>query len=182
MSEIILDSPETKQKQPMAPPPVAQDLDARAALAAFLDGAGMAGQRIDDSDPEGALRTAGAIFRAMADGVREILISRAAIKGEMRVTQTMIRARGNNGLKFSATPDDAVLSLLTAKRPGYMDPLAATREAFSDIKSHELAVVAGMQTALLALLLRTGARGLISRWRCRWSMWRGLSRSRSSTA
>ncbi len=72
----------------------------------------------------------------------------------MRVTQTMIRARGNNGLKFSATPDDAVLSLLTPKRPGYMAPLAATREAFSDIKSHELAVVAGMQTALLALLRR----------------------------
>jgi type VI secretion system FHA domain protein len=35
-----------------------------------------------------------------------------------------------------------------------MEPLEATREAFSDIKSHELAVIAGMQNALLALLRR----------------------------
>ena len=35
-----------------------------------------------------------------------------------------------------------------------MEPLAATREAFTDIKSHELAVIAGMQNALLALLRR----------------------------
>jgi len=35
-----------------------------------------------------------------------------------------------------------------------MDPLAATQEAFADIKSHELAVMAGVQTALLALLRR----------------------------
>jgi type VI secretion system protein len=128
--------------------------DVRAAWAAFLDGAGMAGSRVDERDPEAALRAAGAIFRTMADGIREILISRAAIKGEMRITQTMIRARGNNALKFAATADDAVAALLTSDRPGYMTPLAATREAFADIKSHELAVVAGMQAALLALLRR----------------------------
>ena len=128
--------------------------DARAAFTAFLEGAGVIGQRIDDSDPEAALRAAGKIFRAMAEGLREVLISRAAIKSEMRVAQTMIRARGNNALKFAVTADDAVGSLLTPGRPGYMDPLAATQEAFADIKSHELAVMAGVQTALLALLRR----------------------------
>jgi type VI secretion system protein len=146
---------------PDAPPRVsetasqeARSADARAAFSVFLAGAGALDQRIDDSDPEAALHAAGQIFRAMADGLREILISRAAIKGEMHVTQTMIRAQGNNALKFSATADDAVVSLLTPQRPGYMDPLAATQEAFTDIKSHELAVIAGMQTALLALLRR----------------------------
>jgi type VI secretion system protein len=128
--------------------------DARAAFAAFLDGAGIAGQPIDDSDPEAALRAAGAVFRVMADGLREVLLSRAAIKGEMRVAQTMIRPRGNNALKFSINADDAVSSLLSPKRPGYMDPLPAAQEAFADIKAHELAVMAGVQTALLALLDR----------------------------
>jgi type VI secretion system protein len=128
--------------------------DARAAFAAFLEGAGMAGQPIDDKDPEAALRAAGAVFRAMAEGVREVLLSRAAIKGEMRVAQTMIRARGNNALKFSVNADDAVSSLLSPKRAGYMDPLPAAQEAFADIKAHELAVMAGVQTALLALLRR----------------------------
>jgi type VI secretion system protein len=147
-------TPDPVRQQSAAPGAAAGGSDARSALAAFLDGAGVAGQNIDDSDPEAALRAAGVIFRAMADGVREVLISRAAIKGEMRVTQTMIRAHGNNALKFSATPDDAVISLLTPKRPGYMEPLAAAKEAFTDIKSHELAVIAGMQNALLVLLRR----------------------------
>jgi type VI secretion system protein len=35
-----------------------------------------------------------------------------------------------------------------------MPPLAATQQAFADIKSHEMAVIAGVQTALLALLRR----------------------------
>jgi type VI secretion system FHA domain protein len=90
----------------------------------------------------------------MAEGLREILMSRAAIKGEFRITQTMISARGNNALKFAVTGDDAVASLLAPSRPGYMDPLAAAQEACADIKSHELAVMAGVQAALKALLRR----------------------------
>ena len=136
------------------PEPAGRGGDARTALMAFLDGAGVADARIDDSDPEAALRAAGAVFRALTEGVREVLISRASIKSEMRIEQTMIASHGNNPLKFSVTADDAVGALLTAKRPGYMSPLAATQEALSDIKSHEIAVMVGVQTALLALLRR----------------------------
>ena len=114
----------------------------------------MLDHRIDDSDPEAALRAAGKVFRAMTEGLREVLLSRAAIKGEMRLERTMIAAHGNNGLKFAVTGEEAVISLLTSGRPGYMDPLAAAQEACTDIKFHELAVMAGVQTALLALLRR----------------------------
>ena len=100
------------------------------------------------------MRSVGQVFRAMTEGLREVLMSRAAIKGDMRVEQTMIQARNNNALKFSVTADDAVAALLTSNRPGYMPPLAATKEAFQDLKSHELAVMAGVQTALLGLLKR----------------------------
>ncbi len=132
----------------------ATGIGAGAALAAFLEGAGVPAERVDASDPEAALRAAGRIFRAMTEGVREVLISRAAIKSEMRLEQTMIAAHGNNALKFSVTADDAVAALLTPKRPGYMDPLAAAKEAFADIKGHEIAVMAGAQTALFGLLKR----------------------------
>jgi type VI secretion system protein len=128
--------------------------DARAALMAFLEGAGVSGARIDNDDPEAALRAAGKVFRALTEGVREVLISRASIKSEMRLEQTMIAAHGNNPLKFAVTADDAVAALLISKRPGYMTPLAATQEALTDIKTHEIAVMAGVQTALLALLRR----------------------------
>ena len=125
-----------------------------AAFTLFLEGAGIAPSQVDSSNPSAALRAAGAVFRAMAEGLREVLISRTEIKSEMRVERTMISSHGNNALKFSVTPDDAVVALLTQKRPGYMPPLAATKEAFSDIKQHELAVMAGVQTALMDLLKR----------------------------
>ncbi|GAC1344639.1 MAG: type VI secretion system-associated FHA domain protein TagH [Acetobacteraceae bacterium] len=139
---------------PRAPLPVAGGGDGRAVLLAFLEGAGVAGSPVANADPEATMRAVGQVFRAMTEGLREVLMSRAAIKGDMRVEQTMIQARNNNALKFSVTPDEAVAALLSSDRPGYMPPLAATREAFHDLKSHELAVMAGVQTALLGLLKR----------------------------
>jgi type VI secretion system FHA domain protein len=105
-------------------------------------------------DPEAALRAAGEVFRALVEGLRQVLISRAALKNEMRVEQTMLRPRDNNPLKFSVTPEDAVAALLQPARPGYQPPLEAAREAARDLSSHEMAVMAGVQTALLGLLRR----------------------------
>lgn len=106
------------------------------------------------TDPEAAMRAAGEVFRAMVEGIRDVLISRAAVKNEFRVEQTMLRARDNNALKFSVTAEDSLLALLQPSRPGYMPPVKATREAFDDVRAHELAVMAAVQTALLGLLKR----------------------------
>jgi type VI secretion system protein len=136
-----------------APPPAAAPADAARLLAAFLEGAGVP-SLATGPDPEATLRAAGEVFRAMVEGIREVLISRAAIKNEFRVEQTMLRARDNNPLKFSVTVEDALAALLGPTRPGYKAPLAAAREAFADVRSHEMAVMAGVQTALLGLLRR----------------------------
>lgn len=138
---------------PVPPPAVAPAADAARLLAAFLDGAGVPGLATGPN-PEAALCAAGEVFRAMVEGIREVLISRAAIKNEFRVEQTMLRARDNNALKFSVTVEDALAALLAPTRPGYKPPLAATREAFADVRSHEMAVMAGVQTALMGLLRR----------------------------
>ena len=135
---------------PAAPIPAA---DAGRLLAAFLEGAGATGIS-PGNDPEAALRAAGEVFRTMVDGLRQVLISRAAVKNEFRVEQTMLRARDNNALKFSVTTEDAVAALLQPGRPGYMPPLQAAQEAFDDVRSHEMAVMAGVQTALVSLLKR----------------------------
>jgi len=134
-----------------APPAVAAD--SGRLLAAFLEGAGVPGLATG-SDPEAAMRAAGEVFRAMVDGIRDVLISRAAIKNEFRVEQTMLRARDNNALKFSVTSEDAVGALLGPTRPGYKQPVAAAKEALADVRSHEMAVMAGVQTALMSLLRR----------------------------
>jgi type VI secretion system FHA domain protein len=156
----VRSAPAPTQARPQGPAQAASPAaptapgDGRALLLAFLEGAGVANPALAGADPEAMMRAVGEVFRAMTEGLREVLMSRAAIKGDMRVEQTMIQARNNNALKFSVTVDDAVIALLSKDRPGYMAPLAATKEAFNDIKSHELAVMAGVQTALLGLLQR----------------------------
>jgi type VI secretion system protein len=127
--------------------------DAAKLLAAFLEGAGVPGLSLGP-DPERAMREIGAVFNALVEGIRQVLISRASIKNELRVEQTMLRAKDNNPLKFSVTAEDAIAALLQPTRPGYKQPLAATQEAFDDVRSHEMAVMAGVQTALMGLLKR----------------------------
>ena len=142
------------QKAPALATPAQAPAGSDALLRAFLEGAGVPDLHLAKMEPEAAMRAAGQVFRALTEGVREVLMSRAAIKNELRVEQTMLRSRDNNALKFSVTPEEAVAALLQAARPGYKAPLAAVAEAYKDIQSHEMAVMAGVQTALTGLLQR----------------------------
>ena len=146
---------------PPAPASAAPD-GLQAAMRAFLEGAGVPGAPAA-ADAEAAMRAYGQVFRAMTEGLREVVMARTAIKGEMRIEQTMIRSTNNNPLKFSMTPDDAVLAMLSAGRPGYMPALTATKEAVDDIKTHELAVMVGVRSALEGLLRRFNPDALESR-------------------
>ncbi len=121
-------------------------------LAAFLAGAGLQDAR--PADPAAAMAALGAAFRALVSGVRAALIARATIKGEFRIEQTMIRARGNNPLKFSAGDDDALAALLGVGRRTEMGPAEAVADALKDIRHHELATMAAMQSAVRALVKR----------------------------
>jgi len=116
--------------------------------AAFLRGVGLDGAAL--SDPERTLEQIGAAVRATVSGLRQILMARASIKDEFRIEQTMIRASGNNPLKFSLDDDDA-LSTMMGRRGG-MSPEDAIAEAFADLRMHELATVSAMQAAVRVLL------------------------------
>ncbi|MBV8614164.1 MAG: type VI secretion system-associated FHA domain protein TagH, partial [Acetobacteraceae bacterium] len=139
-----------------------------ALMTAFLEGAGVAGAQ--PSDPAATMRALGCAFRAMVAGLRQAMIARAGIKGEFRIEQTMIRARGNNPLKFSADDDDALAALLGTGRRTGMGPEEAVTDALRDMRLHELATIAAMQEATRALLARldparvsdTGGRALVA--------------------
>uniref|UniRef100_UPI001F00F955 type VI secretion system-associated FHA domain protein TagH n=1 Tax=Falsiroseomonas oryziterrae TaxID=2911368 RepID=UPI001F00F955 len=120
-----------------------------ALLAAFLRGAGLPDARIEN--PAAMMQELGAAFRATVSGLRAVLIARAAIKGEFRIEQTMIRAKGNNPLKFSADDDDALAAIFGARRAG-MPPAQAIEEALRDMRLHELATMAAMQSAVRDIL------------------------------
>jgi type VI secretion system FHA domain protein len=130
---------------PAPPAPAGADL-----LAAFLAGAGLAGAKPEN--PETTMFALGAALRATVSGIRQALIARSSIKGEFRIEQTMIRARGNNPLKFSADDDDALGALIGVGRRTDVKPEAAIADALRDMRLHELATMAAMQGAVRAML------------------------------
>jgi type VI secretion system protein ImpI/type VI secretion system protein len=147
---------EAAPKAPPPPPPERRDpvpepvSDDGALLAAFLEGARL--QDLQPKDPPATMLALGKAFRNLVTGLRAVLIARAAIKSEFRIEQTMIQARGNNPLKFSAGDDDALAALLGAGRRIDMTPDEAVAEALRDIRLHELASIAAMQAAVRTLL------------------------------
>lgn len=105
----------------------------------------------------------GGVFAAMVTGMREILMTRASIKSEMRMDRTMIGSGGNNPLKFSISPEQAIEAMIRPTVRGYLDADAATAEALNDIRAHEVAMMSGMQAALKDLLRRLGPDQLSTR-------------------
>jgi type VI secretion system FHA domain protein len=138
------------QAAPAAPQAQAVPMDDSSALAAFFKGAELSGA--NPTDPMAMMTGLGQAFRALVAGLRSVLIARATIKSEFRIEQTMIRARGNNPLKFSANDDDALTALLGVGRRTDMAPAAAIEDSLRDLRLHELATMAAMQVAVRAML------------------------------
>jgi type VI secretion system FHA domain protein len=118
----------------------------------FLEGAGVEDLQLSDADLEKTMHALGQIFREVITGLRDILMGRTAFKSEFRLERTMIQQRENNPLKFSISADEALQALLRRPGPGYMPAVEAVHQAVEDVKAHQLAVVAGLQVALDAIL------------------------------
>lgn len=125
-----------------------------AALATFLAAAGLAGVTLSDADKMRVMKLAGEALALALKGLFEVLAARASTKQEFRIERTTIGAAQNNPLKFSASMDEAVRAMLLGRTPGFLPANEAVAEAIKDIKSHQLAVLAGMQAALATVLKR----------------------------
>lgn len=124
------------------------------AARAFLKSLGAEEVQLSDADLTPTLSRMGHVLRLMIEGLREILMTRTSIKSEFRIEQTMIQAGGNNPLKFSISPEQAVEALVKPKSKGYLDATEATTQALQDIKAHEVAMITGMEAALKGILSR----------------------------
>jgi type VI secretion system protein ImpI/type VI secretion system protein len=140
--------PASELRRPeLAPPPAAGSADRL--VAAFLRGARVEGTL---PDPDSALERIGAAMRIAVSGLRQTLMTRASIKDEFRIEQTMVRQSRNNPLKFSLDDHDAMESLLGLGRRGGMPPEEAVVDAFKDLRLHELATISAMQAAVRVLV------------------------------
>jgi type VI secretion system FHA domain protein len=124
-----------------------------ALLDALLQGLGVPGLRLPSLNPE-LMLLIGQLLRESTRGAVELLLARAALKREMRAQMTMITARENNPLKFSPSVEVALQHLLSPPVTGFMPAAPAVRDAFNDLRAHQLGVMAGMKAALDGVLQR----------------------------
>lgn len=147
--------PQQPDQQPAAPAaaasaPVSSGPDA--ASRTFLEQLGATDVQISDQELPATMGRMGQVLRTMIEGLREILMTRQSIKSEFRIEQTMIQMGGNNPLKFSISPEQAVEAMVRPTARGYLDATEATNEALKDIKAHEVAMLTGMEAALKGIL------------------------------
>lgn len=135
--------------------PVAGSANSAELLAAFVRGLG-----VPNLNPPGGLTPElaehiGVMLREAVQGTVELLVARAATKREVRAEMTMIVSKNNNPLKFSPDVNFALHQLLQpAGSKGFLPPVEAMRDAYDDLRAHQIGFIAGMRGALAGILGR----------------------------
>ena len=99
-------------------------------------------------------RQLGEVLRLVVGGTMEILRARNDIRRELRIPSTQLAPGKNNPLKFSADVDDALHKLFIQRAPSYLDTVTAFREAFDDIRHHQLALLKSVGVAFDYMLAK----------------------------
>jgi FHA domain-containing protein len=154
---------------PVAPPPTQPASVApsgpleRELLRAFLQGAGIPAIQAKNLTPD-TMEAIGKLLREAVQGTLDLLRARGLTKSEMRADMTMIMAQDNNPLKFSPTVEAALGHLLASQQVhGFMPPLRAMKDAYDDLRAHQLGFLAGMRAALEEVLARFAPQELSKR-------------------
>ena len=124
--------------------PAGANLDFESLLAA----AGIESSRVT---PELAAHF-GQILRVVVSGLMDVLRARERIKDEFRMRVTTFKQQDNNPLKFSANVEDALHNLLVKRNAAYLGPVEAFDDAFTDLRNHQMAMLAGMRVAYESML------------------------------
>ncbi|MEW8507090.1 MAG: type VI secretion system-associated FHA domain protein TagH [Candidatus Thiodiazotropha sp.] len=136
-------------------PPSVHSADETALRHALAESMGVDANHFADLPLTTLLQNLGKVLRVSVSGTMSVLRARAQMKGEFRMSQTMIQPLENNPLKFSINIEEALRHIINPNpSSGYLSPLAAFEEAHEDIEAHMLAVMVGMQAALHAVLQR----------------------------
>ena len=144
--------------QAQAPQPSEQADVAQALLQSFKAGAGLSECRYPEALTPELMHVIGKMLGTSVQGCMDLLGSRAAAKQEVRVSVTLINAEANNPLKFLPTADSALAQIFGPRMPGFQAGPEALVDAFQDLRSHEMAMMAGTQAAVRGLLDRFSPR------------------------
>lgn len=146
-------APPVQAAQPAAQAPPAPQAAPDDLARAFATGLGMDRQVLASLTPE-AMQQVGRLLREAARGTLDLLMMRALTKREVRAEATMIVSKDNNPLKFSPSVEGALAHLLAPQGHGFMPPVEAMRDAYDDLRSHQVGIMAGLRAALAGVLKR----------------------------
>jgi type VI secretion system FHA domain protein len=127
-------------------------------MAAFLAGAAMPAPA--GVAPDAAMTELGRSNRVLAGSLMRLLAARRAVKNEFRISQTMVAARENNPLKFSADEAEVLAALMGAARPGFQAGAAAVTDACRDLEAHQVALLAAFRAVLGQVFARLDPKAL----------------------
>jgi FHA domain-containing protein len=122
-------------------------------MTAFYAGAGMPEQPAQAPTPE-FMHLLGELLAITAQGTVDLMQARAATKHELRAQVTMIAPQANNPLKFAPDGQAAMAQLVGKRFAGFMPPVEAMRDAFNDLRAHQVGMTAGTRAALREVLER----------------------------
>jgi len=120
---------------------------------AFFRGLGIAPPE-DCPDAAAEMEALGQRFRALTEGLMQLLRARAQEKQNVRVAQTVIGSSEVNPLKFLATPSEGVEALVHERGPGYLPPDAAIAASYRDLADHQMRTWLAVQAALRRMIDR----------------------------
>lgn len=162
MRERVVPSPPLAESAPPVPvamvvptaPRSTPQAGDTALVAAFFRGLGLDMKTLPDGGTPEEMAALGARFRLLADGLVHLLRTRAREKNSLRVAQTVIGSADVNPLKFLATTEDALSSLVAPRGKGYLGPEDAINAAFRDLSDHQLRTWTALQSSLRRMIDR----------------------------
>lgn len=146
--------PRTGAAPKPARPPAAAQPGEMALRSAFLHGMGVEEADFPGRDSIAEMEKFGREYRLMMEGLMQLLRKRAEEKGNARVAQTMVGASEVNPLKFLPTVDDAIVTLIAERSPGFLAGEAAIADAVRDLAQHHVRAWRGIQAALRRMIDR----------------------------
>jgi FHA domain-containing protein len=120
----------------------------------FMAGAGMLDANIPIKLTPEMMNLIGQLLRECIQGTLDLLLARAVAKQQMRAGVTILIAKDNNPLKFSPTVEMALGHLLGQQHRGFMSPREAIKDAYEDLRKHQVGTMVGVQAALTSILGR----------------------------
>ncbi|WP_292398320.1 type VI secretion system-associated FHA domain protein TagH, partial [Mesorhizobium sp.] len=148
-------SPPRAGVAPKPAPSLAAAQQANTALrTAFLRGMGVEEADFPGRDSVAEMEKFGREYRLMMEGLMQLLRKRAEEKGNARVAQTVVGASEVNPLKFLPTVDDAIVTIIAERSPGFLAGEAAIADAVRDLAQHHVRAWRGVQSALRRMIDR----------------------------